>query len=144
MLARHQARKLAETDFREAYSRHSKSLIAVGDGAGNDQIAGLEIELVALQNPYTSDTSNGIEVRGYYQGKIHTNAQIELFEKAPDGEVTINLYRTDNQGIVRLPVKSKHSYLVDMVVLREPSKDVAKKKRAVWETLWASLTFEVK
>jgi len=47
ILARHQARNLPENHFVEAYSRYSKSLIAVGDGAGSDRQTGLEIELVA-------------------------------------------------------------------------------------------------
>ncbi len=144
VLARHQARRLSEQQFIEAYSRYSKSLIAVGDGAGSDQKSGLEIELVALQNPYTGDISEGMKVAGYYQEEVRPDAQIELFEKTPDGDVMISLHRTDNQGIVILPVKSKHSYLVDMVVLREPSKALAKEKNVVWETLWASLTFEVR
>jgi len=144
ILARHQARGLSEEHFKEAYSRYSKSLIAVGDGSGDDQQTGLEIELVALQNPYTSDSSKGLKVAGFYQGKVRPDAQIELFEKTPDGEVVVNLFRTDDQGEVVLPVKSNHSYLVDMVVLREPSSTLARDKKVVWETLWASLTFEMK
>jgi len=139
--ARHKARDLADKHFTEAYSRYSKSLIAVGDGAGDDQQTGLEIELVALQNPYTDDLGEGMKVAGYYQGKPHINSQIELFEKAPDGEVEVSLLRTDDRGMVVLPVKSDHHYLVDMVVLREPSKSLTKERGAVWETVWASLTF---
>lgn len=139
--ARHKARGLADKHFVEAYSRYSKSLIAVGDGTGNDQQTGLEIELVALQNPYMTDLGKGIRVAGYYRGKPHTNSQIELFEKAPNGEVTTSVLRTDDLGVVVLPVKSDHQYLVDMVVLREPEKSLTKETRAVWETVWASLTF---
>ena len=143
ILTRHQARGLSETYFKEAYSRFSKSLITVGEGVGNDQHIGLEIELVALQNPYTLQLNESITVAGYYQGQLRPDAQIELFEKAPNGEVAVSLFRTDDQGMVELPVKSKHSYLVDMVVLRKPSKALAQSKGVVWETLWASLTFAV-
>ena len=144
MLARHQERGLSEVYFKEAYTRFSKSLISVGDGVGNDQHFGLEIELVALQNPYTLKPDESINVAGYYQGQLRPDAQIELFEKAPNGEVVVELYRTDDNGMVELPVKSNHSYLVDMVVLRKPSKALAQGRGVVWETLWASLTFEVK
>jgi cobalt/nickel transport protein len=34
--------------------------------------------------------------------------------------------------------------LLDHVVLREPSPELAEKTGAVWETLWAALTFEVR
>ncbi len=143
MLARHRARSLPESQFKEAYTRYSKSLISVGSGEGNDVQAGLEIELLALQNPYTDDVSKGIVVVGYYQNKVRANAQIELYEKTADGEVQITLHRTDAQGKVVLPVRPSHSYLVDMVVLREPSDELARKKKVAWETLWASLTFAV-
>lgn len=143
ILARHRARSLPESQFKEAYTRYSKSLIAVAGGTGNDTKTGLEIELVALQNPYTEDLAEGLQVVGYYQNRIRTNAQIELFEKSPSGEVNITLHRTNDQGVAVLPVKPAHSYLVDMVVLREPSDKLAKKKKVVWETLWASLTFAV-
>lgn len=141
--ARHKARSLAEHYFKEAYTRFSKSLIAVNDGAGEDRKTGLEIELVALQNPYTDDLSEGMKVIAYYKDEIHPNAQIELFEKSPNNEVKITLHRTDDKGMVVLPVRPSYRYLVDTVVLREPSKDLAKQKNVVWETLWASLTFSV-
>ena len=143
MLERHKARSLAEHYFQEAYTRFSKSLIAVGDGAGGDKKTGLEIELVALQNPYTDNISEGMTVVAYYKNDIHRNAQIELFEKSSDGEVKTTIHRTDDKGLVVLPVRPSHRYLVDTVVLREPSKDLAKEKNVVWETVWASLTFAV-
>lgn len=143
VLERHRARSLSEDYFKEAYTRFSKSLIAVGDGVGSDRITGLEIELVALQNPYTDDLSGGLKVIAYYQNAVHPDAQIELFEKSPDNKVEITLHRTDDQGVVVLPVQSSHRYLVDTVVLREPSKELAGEKSVVWETLWASLTFSV-
>lgn len=143
ILARHRDRSLPETQFREAYTRYSKSLIAVGNSVGSDVKTDLEIELVALQNPYIHDVSDGIQVAAYYQNKIRPNAQIELYEKSADDEVAVTLHRTDDQGLVVLPVKPAHRYLVDMVVLREPSAELAKEQRVVWESLWASLTFAV-
>ncbi|MEM7259198.1 MAG: DUF4198 domain-containing protein, partial [Pseudomonadota bacterium] len=71
------------------------------------------------------------------------HTQIELFEKDSDGKVVISLHKTDDMGEVLLPVRSSHSYLVDMVVLREPSAELVRQYKVVWETLWASLTFAV-
>jgi len=142
-LVRHRARSLPETEFREAYTRFSKSLIAVGDGVGKDQLTGLEIELVSLQNPYIDSVTEGMKFKAYYQSEVRTDSQVELFEKSPAGEVSVTLHRTDDQGSVVLPVKPAHSYLVDMVVLREPTQALAAEKKVVWETLWASLTFAV-
>jgi hypothetical protein len=54
----------------------------------------------------------------------------------------ITLHRTDADGIASLPVKG-FSYLVDAVVLREPTAELAAEAEIAWETLWAALTFGV-
>lgn len=141
--ARHSARDLPTEGFTEGYWRFAKTLIAVGDGRGTDERAGLATEFVALDNPYTDDLSAGLRVQLYYMDGIRANAQVELFEKAPDGEVTITLHRTNRDGIASLPVQPGHSYLVDAVVLREPTEEQAATQGIQWETLWASLTFAV-
>jgi uncharacterized GH25 family protein len=143
MRARHDARGLPATDFWEAYTRFAKSLVGVGSAAGTDQNLGLETEIVALENPYTGDMSDGIDVQVFYQGNARAETQVELFDKPAEGEVVITLHRTNAEGIVTLPVTPGHSYLVDAVVLRIPSDALAKDKDAVWETLWAALTFAV-
>jgi hypothetical protein len=139
---RHRARGLPETDFGEAYSRHVKALVAVGDGAGQDRALGLATEIVALENPYTFGGS-ALPVQVLYRQDPRPDAQVELFEKAPDGRVAITYHRTDARGIARLPVKPGHEYLADAVVLREPGAQLAQDRDVVWETLWAALTFAV-
>lgn len=143
VIAMHRQRGLPEVDFDEVYSRYSKTLIAAGDGAGSDRRVGLETELVALTNPYTDDVSNGVQVQLYYRENLRADEQVEIFEKAPDGTVTITIDRTDDQGIATIPVKPGHEYMVDAVVLRIPNDELAAATGAVWETLWANLTFAV-
>ena len=53
--------------------------------------------------------------------------------------VTVTTTRTDTAGKARIAVAAGHEYLLDAVVLR-PAPEGAK---AVWETLWAALTFAV-
>ena len=137
---RHDARGLPRTEFWEAYSRYAKSVVAVGSGEGADQAFGHEIEFVMLTNPYVAQTDT-VQVQLLYQGTPRADAQIELFAKAPDGNVTIELYKTDTDGIGTLPVQSGYRYLADNVVLRDPSAELAAEKDAVWETVWASLTW---
>lgn len=140
-LEEHAVRDLPTDRFKERYARYGKSLIAVGSGEGADLNAGLEVEIVALANPYTDDLSKGFPVAVYYQGDTLTEAQLTLFEMDPDGAVTSIKYLTDDAGQVLLPVKAGHSYLADHVVLRplDPIQD----GDPVWESLWASLTFKV-
>lgn len=141
LLAEHRARGLPEMDFRERYSRHAKALVAVGDGGGSDRDVGLETEIVALANPYTDALPDGLPVKVLYQGRPRADAQVEVFAKAADGTVSVELYRTDDAGLTTLPVEAGVTYLVDSVVLRplEPQSE----GDPVWESIWASLTFQV-
>lgn len=143
ILPQHEARDLPLENFLEVYIRNSKTLVAVGDGAGEDRRTGMETEIVALANPYVDDLNDGLPVQLWYQGNVRANEQIELFEKGPDDAVIITLVRTNDEGIAILPVRPGYSYMADAVVLREPSPARAEQTGAVWETLWANLTFSV-
>ena len=136
-----------EYPFKEAYSRHAKALVAIGSGAGQDQPMGMATEFVALENPYTDDVSDGLDVHLLYQGAPRADAQIEVFQMDPEGQVTITLLRSDQDGKATIPVLAGHRYLIDSVVLRPPAQEtldrVAAPKTVKWETLWAALTFAV-
>lgn len=127
----------------EGYTRYAKSLVAVGKAEGQDDYAGLEIEFVALKNPYTQDLTDGLPLQLFYQGVPRGNAQVEVFERDTAGEVTVTLLRTDPEGLVTVPISPGHSYLIDSVVLRRPDPALAAEQKIVWESLWASLTFAV-
>lgn len=142
MRARHDARNLPDANFKEAYSRHVKMLACVGTCQGDDRALGLETEIVALKNPYLSDLSGGLPVQLFYQGKPQSERQIEIFARASDGTVTITTRTTDPKGVAMIPMKPDTVYLLDAVTLREPSEALAERTKAVWETLWAALTFQ--
>lgn len=139
--AMQEARGLPMEGFRESYSRHAKSLIAVGSGAGEDREYGLRTEFVALANPYTDDLGDGFPVLVLLEGEPRADVQVELFDRAPDGEVTITLHRTDAEGRAVLPVEPGHVYLADSVTLLPL--DAESPRDPVWHSLWASLTFAV-
>ncbi|MCL6282031.1 DUF4198 domain-containing protein [Ruegeria sp. 2012CJ41-6] len=135
----HLARGLPLDGFHEVYTRFAKSLVAVGTGKGADTRSGMETEFVALTNPYSDPRADGVAVQLYYQGQPQPDAQVEIFDRAPDGAVQISLTRTDAHGRAVIPVTSGHSYLLDAVRLRPYDGP----EGAVWESLWASLTFAV-
>ena len=139
----HDARGISPDGFKEVYSRYAKTLIGVGNSEGADRRLGMRTEIVALTNPYTDDLADGMRVQVYYGNDVRADTQVELFEKASDGSVSIGLFRTDAEGIATLPVRAGYEYMVDAVVLREPSAELAERTGAVWETLWANLTFAV-
>ena len=141
---RHNARGLPKSNFGEHYTRHAKLLVSVDHGEGSDRAFGLETEFVALQNPYTlavpeADSPALLPVQLYYKGQPRPHAQVEVFERSPNDTVQRRLLRTDATGIVPIPVRAQHRYLLNSVVLR-PLEDNA---NAVWETLWASLVFAI-
>lgn len=146
-IARHKERGLPETGFREAYARYAKALIGVGHSEGADKAFGLDTEFVALENPYTDDMSDGIDMRIELFGAPKAGAQVEVFEQPDNTEagtdVVVTLLTADENGLVTVPVKPGHSYLLDSVYLREPSAETAEQFNAVWETLWAAITFHV-
>lgn len=139
----HDARGLPESGFTEVYTRFSKTLIGVGAASGADGFTGLETEIVALTNPYTDDLSGGMIFQLYYDREPRANAAFEVFEKAADDTVTVTFYETDAAGQVTVPVKAGHSYMADAVILREPASQLADETGAVWETLWANITWAV-
>jgi cobalt/nickel transport protein len=144
VLSKHRARGLSEEKFTETYTRFAKGLFAVGDGIGNDTQQGLEVEIVALKNPYTDDLNGILPVQVFYHEMPRINVQVEIFERDALGETVVSTLQTNDDGITNIPVKSGYTYLLDHVVLREPSPELAEKTGAVWETLWAALTFEVR
>lgn len=141
VLAEHDRRGIGRERFIERYRRYAKSLVAVGAGSGTDSAVGLKTEILALQNPYTTD-SDTLEVQVLLDGAPRKDAQVELFERDPDGSVEIKLFRTNSDGIAALPVQRGYSYLVDAVTM-VPLENDDPENGPVWWSLWASLTFQV-
>ncbi|MEL7543246.1 MAG: DUF4198 domain-containing protein [Pseudomonadota bacterium] len=153
--ARHDARNIPRDGFREVYARFAKALVLVGDRVSDavDGPVGLETEIVALDpigalgqadNDGLSQSDDlTFRVKVLYREKPRVNAQVEVFAKAQDGQVVASKVMTDAEGIAIIPVRRGVRYLLDAVVLRRPDAARAETFRAVWETLWASLTFEV-
>lgn len=136
-LERHEARGLPETGFVETYRRYAKSLIAVGSGAGADQVVGLDTEIIALANPYTDDLAGQLPVLVELYGEPRANAQVETYSRDADGNIEVELTRTDAQGRAIIGVEPGHDYMIDAVVLEEREGDEA------WHSMWANLTFRV-
>lgn len=136
--ADHLSRGHPPTGFTESYTRHTKALIALGDGAGADRAFGLQTELIAFANPYTPDYEQILPVQLNYQGRPRGDTQIEIFDRGPDGVVAVSTVRTDAAGRAEIPTRPGHSYLLDAVILRPGSQG-----NAVYDTLWAGMSFHV-
>lgn len=144
VLASHAERGLSQATVKEAFIRFAKALVAVGPGDGSDAARGMELELVALDNPYQLSDADMMTVQLLYQGEPLAENRVTVFRRDAEDTVDTLLIQSDAEGKVQFPLDAGTTYLVDSVVLREPSRDLVVSSRgAVWESLWASLTFQV-
>ena len=142
VLEAHKKRGLPELDFIELYKRFSKSLIKVGDGAGQDRAMGMLIEWVVETNPYTTDDLEAVTAQLLYQGKPFANSYVVVFNKFND-EVTRQTFTTDDDGRVSIPTAKGGVFLVNAVHMIEPIKAQMGDKKGDWMSLWASTTYEI-
>ena len=125
---------------RETYVRYAKSLLLAGKavpGSAPDRAFGLPLELVAETDPYKG-RSREFAVRLLYRGAALPGALVAAYSKAVPGQRATEA-RTDASGRARLALNRHGVWLVNAVHLLP----APKKSRAQWETLWASLTFEM-
>lgn len=139
----HEARGWVKENFKESYTRHSKSLVAIGSGAGADRALGLKTEFVALNNPYVTEFDGTFDVELLYQGAPRPDAQIEVYARDAQDVVNVTITRTDGQGRAAIPVAAGMEYMLDAVVLRPFEGATTAADGPVWQTLWASMTFAV-
>lgn len=124
---------------REAYSRHAKALIRVGDSRGvvADCQMDLRLELVAEPGLLLEPAGATQRFRLLYQGKPLSGA---LVAAARLGTADDDLRtRTDADGRAKFVLRAPGVWRITAVHMIEAPSDVA----AEWESLWASLTFEL-
>ena len=140
----HLSQSFPMENFSEIYTRYSKALVGVGSSIGSDQANNLELELIAKENPYTDDMSDGIEILLLYNGQPHAFATLNVFERSTiDFGVNTFAVQTNEKGMATVKVKNDRTYLIDNVILRPASVKLSKDKGVIWESLWAALTFGV-
>jgi uncharacterized GH25 family protein len=120
---------------RDAYSRHAKALIQVGESQERlvDRAIGLKLELIAeLERP-----GEARSLRLLYEGKPLANA---LVTATLLGAETSDVYaRTDERGRATFSLQGAGAWRFDAVHMIE-ARDAS---TADWESFWASLTFEL-
>ncbi len=150
ILLQHAESNLPRSHIVEVFFRYAKSLVWVADngigntvaaGAGNtfsDRVLGMPLELVVEDNPYLQSDS-ALTVTLFWQGEFLSNAQISVFEKSSG---LLTRVRTDGNGQISLPRESG-IYLLNAVHAVRPNEKLVLDTGAVWQTLWASSTFEI-
>jgi len=143
VLEEHSARGLPENGFKEAYTRFVKSLVAVGDGAGNDQYTGMFFELVAAANPYTDDISGGMPISVMFKGTPLPNKQVDLFFRDTEGELIRLSVISGRNGRAIVPNLGAGEYMVNVVHMIAPFEADMERTGIVWHSLWGSLTYAI-
>ena len=123
----------------EVYSRCAKSVIA-GNGTGDfgfDGTLGFTLELVAESNPLKLRAGDAMKLRLVHEGQGLPGALVKLTRQDdPDNTMTA---RTGPDGRVSFKLPRKGVWLARVVHMVPAPADTG----ADWESLWASLTFEV-
>lgn len=150
VLEEHKRRGLPAENFRESYSRFAKSLVQVGpynpDTSSEDRAVGLPIELVALNSPFEPGREQ-IDVQLLRSGLPLDNIQIATFQRNSDGSVSRRLTRSNADGMAEIEISGDGFILisaVQMEAIKPDQEPVAVNGRVpVWQSLWASLSFQL-
>lgn len=124
---------------REVFSRCAKSLLSAGGGgeSGYDRSLGFTLELIPERNPYALERGGELPVRLLYEGRPLKGALVAALPyAAPEERLS---QRTDRDGRVRLRLPRVGAWLFKAVHMVPASADTG----ADWQSLWASLTFEI-
>jgi uncharacterized GH25 family protein len=125
----------------EVYSRAVKSFVRVGDdttpATGFDHRFGFEFELVPERDPLALRPDDALGVRALLDGRPAVGVLVGVI-RAGDAKETA-FARTDVEGRAALPIDRDGRWLVHAVNMRAAPADV----KADWESIWASLTFDV-
>ena len=124
---------------REIYSRSAKALLAAGGAGrfGHDRVVGLTLELVPEKNPYALRAGGSLPVRLEYDGKPLAGALVVALNRAaPERPLSA---RTDAGGRLAFVLEKPGQWLVKSVHMVRARAESG----ADWESVWASLTFEL-
>ncbi len=126
-------------DGRELFSRSAKSLVLSGPArpTHGDRPLGFRLELIADGSPYLLPSNDELSFRLLYEGRPLAGALVAAVNRRhPDAKLTS---RSDTSGRVRFRLAHDGTWLIKAVhMVPAPAGSAAD-----WESIWASLTFEV-
>ena len=132
-------RNQSNAEGRELFSRAAKSLVLSGATAAaeGDRTLGWRLELVAEANPYVNRESDDMPFRLIFENRALAGALVVALNKQdPSARMTA---RTDANGRVRLKFSRVGMWMVKAVHMVPAPPDSG----AEWESIWASITFEL-
>jgi uncharacterized GH25 family protein len=131
----------AGSKVKEIFSRCAKAIIAAGDpsacGTGFERDLGLRLELLPERNPLDLKPGEAMSLRLLLDGKPAPGCL--LIATSPDNSQASPSARTDELGRASLELPSAGVWVISAVEMMPAPGESG----ADWESLWASLSFEV-
>lgn len=122
---------------REMYRRCVKTLIQSGTKADDTYAlnTGLPLEIIPVQNPYTSQSGQVIEFQLLFENKPLVGALVRYWNRNKN-QLSTDKQRSNAEGRVKFRIKQGGNMVsvVNMVPYENPTE-------ADWQSYWGSLTF---
>lgn len=127
------------TSSREHYQRNAKLLLSCGDVHDETfkKNTGMPLEIMALQNPYTTALGSEIRFQILFENKPHAFALVKVWHKAESRTFMQNVY-TDKDGIITTRLSGKGAWMISCVKMR-----AATEKDIDWQSYWGSFVFGI-
>lgn len=124
---------------RELYTRYAKLLVQVGDRTDDTykKTAGLKLEIIPSQNPYDLKSGDYMDCKVLYRGNPEPHALVKVWSHVGNRIFLQNIY-TESDGAIRFPISNAGPWMVSSVKMVQ-----SRSSRAEWESMWASLVFEI-
>ncbi len=128
-----------ETDrpAREVFSRCAKTLLDAGGSAGFDRVLGFTLEVLPEKNPYALRPGDPLPVRVLLGGRPLAGALVQAHRHGEPAPASSGRTGRDGRTTVSLPRAGV--WMVKAVEMGPAPAGV----EADWQSLWASLTFEI-
>ena len=137
-IQQHIDRGLPHSNFSESFTRHIKTLIAIGDGQGSDRSLGLKHEFILHNNPYQLGDNNEIQAELRFDNQPRIGALVTIFSYDQNAAMQEVQYRTDENGLISFRLRPNTEYLLDSVWLSPAPRGSLN----AWRTNWAALSFK--
>lgn len=124
---------------REHYQRNAKLLVSCGGVHDNTyrKNSGMPLEIIALQNPYTTPVGGEIQFRVLFENKPHAFALVKIWHKDQGRTFMQNVY-TDKDGVATTIISGKGSWMVSCVKMKASTET-----NIDWQSYWGSFVFGI-